>query len=318
MDGYKQPLVSIVVPVYNAAVYLNTCVDAIANQTYPNIELLLVNDGSTDNSLEICQGWSTRDFRIKVLSHENQGVSATRNAGIRQCHGHYIAFVDADDIIAPTFVETLVHMMEQGEVDCAVVNWVSGKEHDASSFTTGNVSLRDGDDVVPELFGRCQGFLWNKLYKMEIIRNKNLELDCNILISEDLLFNAHYFQFCKRIAFFDGVQYFYRQHGGSAINRLNNLRWFDCLKVYDRLDAFFRGNDKAELMIDYVHESLLLQAKYRMKYVDPDKLPNLHIEENIRKIESRKRRFTSRQRVKLFLLKMFPGCVMRYKRRMVK
>ncbi|MBQ9920107.1 MAG: glycosyltransferase family 2 protein, partial [Clostridia bacterium] len=103
--------VSIIVPVYNVAEYLEDCLNSLVNQSYENIEIISINDGSKDNSLEILKTFAEKDLRIKVFDNENHGVSYTRNFGIKNCTGDYIAFVDSDDIVAKNYIEVLVNSL---------------------------------------------------------------------------------------------------------------------------------------------------------------------------------------------------------------
>ena len=117
MKECSKPLVSIIVPVYQVVDYVGVCVESLLRQTYKNLEILLVDDGSTDGSGEICDEYANRDNRIRVIHQENQGLSAARNTGLDQALGEYVAFVDSDDAVLPDFIETLYDLADRYQAD---------------------------------------------------------------------------------------------------------------------------------------------------------------------------------------------------------
>ena len=312
-------LVSIIIPVYNASKYLDECLETVTQQGYTNLEIILENDGSTDDSLLKCREWTKKDSRVKVFTHENWGVSKTRNHAIDQCTGEYLAFVDADDMVASSFIESLVKTIETANADCAVVYHVSGSQYEDTMFSQGEITTLTGEQCFPALFGRCQGFLWNKLYRMEIVREHKLCLDEQTVIMEDFLFNAQYFQYCKTMAINDGVQYFYRQQNESAVNRLDNIRWFDGIYVYERIEKMYQTNKQAMNAILYAYANWLMETRYRIKYIESDSAVQRKIvlKKSMQEFDF-KQQWSAKQKVKLFLFWAFPGAVMKYKRRMLK
>ena len=121
----KLPLITVVVPVYQVKKYLNECVDSLLVQTYTNLEILLVDDGSTDGSETVCDEYATKDARVRVIHQENQGPSAARNAGIDQARGKYIAFVDSDDVALPDFIKVLYGLLEKYQADIAACAYIA-------------------------------------------------------------------------------------------------------------------------------------------------------------------------------------------------
>lgn len=112
----KKPLISVIVPIYNVESYLNRCVESIVNQTYQNLEIILVDDGSPDNCPQICDDWARKDSRIKVIHKENGGLSDARNAGMNIATGEYISFIDSDDYVALDFCETMLLVIKKRTV----------------------------------------------------------------------------------------------------------------------------------------------------------------------------------------------------------
>lgn len=201
MKECSKPLVSIIVPVYQVKDYVGECVESLLRQTYTNLEILLVDDGSTDGSGAICDEHASRDDRIRVIHQENQGLSAARNTGLDQALGEYVAFVDSDDAVLPDFIETLYDMANRYQADIAACSYERGKNegtgtqikndiHVANQFRDKNadgVSDRDDhskyDGSVAEVYMTAEQMLrqwhgrykkwetvaWNKLYRKRIL-----------------------------------------------------------------------------------------------------------------------------------------------------
>uniref|UniRef100_I5AQ94 Glycosyl transferase n=1 Tax=Eubacterium cellulosolvens (strain ATCC 43171 / JCM 9499 / 6) TaxID=633697 RepID=I5AQ94_EUBC6 len=126
---YDETTVSVIIPVYNTQEYLSCCLDSVVNQSYRNLQIILVDDGSTDNSLEICEQYARQDERITVIHKVNGGVSSARNVGLKSALGGYLTFIDSDDWIEPVFVESLVHDMEENNSDCSMCEMIEFDEH---------------------------------------------------------------------------------------------------------------------------------------------------------------------------------------------
>ena len=118
-----EDLVSIIIPVYNTEKYLSKCLESVINQTYKNLEIILINDGSTDKSKEICESFAKKDKRIQILNKENSGVSSARNHGMRLAKGQYIAFIDGDDYAEENYIEELLKNLKQTESDCVLCGY---------------------------------------------------------------------------------------------------------------------------------------------------------------------------------------------------
>lgn len=189
--------ISIVVAVYNAEKTLKKCVESLLNQTYNNIEIILVNDCSKDNSLDICTEYSKTNDNVKVISNEkNSGVSATRNNGINNSTGEYICFVDSDDYVESNYIEVLYYYYQK----CNTVPICGFVYHDEYNHAkpvkyswSGNeelVSLGEAFRLKSELYLTA---LWNKLFDRRLIVEKNIRFDTNISVGEDLRFSIEYF-----------------------------------------------------------------------------------------------------------------------------
>ena len=124
----SKKLISVIVPVYNSEKYVNRCIDSILNQTYENLEVILIDDGSSDGSLKICESWAEKDNRIKILKQKNSGVSSARNLGIENASGDYVAFVDNDDWLRPEMYETMLSLAEKEKSDVTVCKFINVDE----------------------------------------------------------------------------------------------------------------------------------------------------------------------------------------------
>lgn len=182
-------LVSVVVPVYNAESTIQCCVDSILSQTYRDIELLLIDDGSTDSSSLICDQISAADNRVKVFHKPNGGVSSARNLGIDYASGRYITFVDADDFAAPTLLEDLLAFSDYDVVACHFDrNGLSRKHSEVEIFTTDTYRHNVRHIIDTDLFSAP----WGKLFKLEIINKFSLKFDVQMKLCEDVVFVREY------------------------------------------------------------------------------------------------------------------------------
>lgn len=200
------PEISIIVPVYNADAHLRDCIQSILSQTFPNFELILVNDGSKDNSASICEEAAQTDARIVYINKENGGSSSARNAGINIAKGRYIEFVDADDTIDSTYVENLYAGIKNENVDLCVGNLAFCKWEDGSmtkrlcTVHPGVFTLQEYLQHYPEYMQQAVvGAPWNKLYKKQILDAYALRLDETLRNNEDTQFNYAYLLHCRKV-----------------------------------------------------------------------------------------------------------------------
>lgn len=218
-----ESIVSIIVPVYNCSDYLPRCVDSLLKQTYRNLEIILVDDGSTDETPKECDRLAASDSRIAVLHKTNGGVSSARNAGIEVAKGAFVTFADADDFVNPDHIEQLMEPMKNSDCDVSVCSYISEKEGKCSPPLCGDGSLNDKkynhDSAVCELLagGAVGGYVWNKLYRSELLHGVSFRSDIKIL--EDLRFNFEVFKKVKKMSFTAYKSYHYIQREQSAMHR---------------------------------------------------------------------------------------------------
>ncbi|MDP4182405.1 MAG: glycosyltransferase family 2 protein [Bacillota bacterium] len=216
--------VSVIVPVYKSEKYLHRCIDSILNQAYQNIELILVDDGSPDNSSVICDEYALKDSRVKVIHKENKGVSAARNTGLSNSTGYYVMFVDSDDCIKNTMVGNLLKLLNNDYFDFALsgVNIITYADGVPSKLDI--YAMKDKHYSVKSLFEAiiddydlvCICSPWGKLYKNSIIKQNSIEFNENIYLGEDTLFVLNYLRFCKELVSSKNVYYnYYRENYDS-------------------------------------------------------------------------------------------------------
>ena len=222
----ESPLISVIVPVYNTEKYLVQCIRSILNQDHNNLEIICVNDGSSDNSLQILMELSRQDRRLKVLSQANAGVSAARNTGLDAATGDYVTFVDSDDELEPDMYTVLTRLMTQYHADIAHCGYkkihMDGSAKDICG--TGMLLVQNAEEATQNLIeGKCfAGSICNKLYRRSFLAA--VRLNTSLKINEDILFNAQLFQKAKTIVFLDVPKYHYFERENSSCFRTQSLR----------------------------------------------------------------------------------------------
>lgn len=232
--------VSIIVPCYNASQFINRCIESVIAQTFSGWELIIVNDGSSDNSLNICYGYAAVDSRIKVINKRNGGVSSARNLGIQEANGYWITFLDADDTLPQNSLKIFTDFAEfEGEkpdiIFCGF-NVISKKPFPIIIPKCYKASV---NSLALELFKPTdypyQGYVWSKLYKKEIITKFDIRFDENIIFNEDRLFTFKYLSHCKIGVYSTYPVYNYYQTEGGAMSSINGPNFW---KFETDLDAF--------------------------------------------------------------------------------
>lgn len=216
------PFLSVIVPVYNTEKYLSTCVDSVLAQDFTDFELILIDDGSSDTSPEICDSYKLKDSRVRVFHMLNSGVGRARNIGIDMAKGQWVTFIDSDDFISSSFLGGLIQPLTLDDtiefVHGGCMNWTS----DGTTSCNQEYTLYIGDDPLL-VFKQSRGLVISKLFRLSILkangRNCEIRFDERMKIAEDLAFTIDYISIINKYAFVPEVGYFYRRDSSTSITR---------------------------------------------------------------------------------------------------
>lgn len=235
----KEEKISIVIPVYNASKYLSKCLDSVVNQNYSNIEIVLVNDGSKDNSGSICDEYSSKDKRVKVIHKENGGVSSARNTGIDNASGKYVTFIDSDDLVHPDYIKKLVSNLDNDTLSVCEIEEFKNDVSFSNIDSDNNIVLNKDEFI--EL---CKMTLLNtpccKLFKLDILKENKIYFDNKLSLGEDLLFNLDYLKYINKIVVTNQKLYYYRKDDNSTLSTAYNPNMLDIqILLFDKYTEFF-------------------------------------------------------------------------------
>ena len=264
----KIPLISVIVPIYNTEEYLPACIDSILKQTYHNIELLLINDGSTDNSLDICREYEAIDHRIRVINKKNEGTGITKNLGIVEAKGEYLTIVDSDDVISEDMLETLYSMCIKYEVPLAQCMYTRDEKQfikDRNAMTREYLldERKCFECLLYGKYGVSFCILCGKLIKCELAKKVILP---KVRAYEDI-YTAHWFySLAKKIAFTDKCMYFYRQREASVTYNEHVRPNFNGIKSYIIRAHFFKKHGYILLYEIQMKKCLKIIREFYLKY----------------------------------------------------
>ena len=220
--------VSVVVPVFNTEAYLRACIDSLLSQTYTQLEIILVDDGSTDNASEICDEFANKDQRVRVIHQSNGGVSDARNTGIHAATGEYIAFLDSDDYVDKILFEDVVSLATKNNADVVIwgffADYLDSKGRLRQSVKHLSISATYFKDqnhniaITPSLMNLL-GYTWNKLYRLAHVRKHNLEFRNDLSLFEDIVFNSITLSRARIICFSDKMYTHYMQRNRSTLGK---------------------------------------------------------------------------------------------------
>lgn len=258
----KKPLISVIVPVYRVEKYLDRCLVSLTGQTYENIEILLVDDGSPDGSGAICDAWAQKDERVQVIHQENAGGGAARNAALDRARGEIFAFVDSDDYIAPDMFCHLYSLLETG-ADIAECAYLETTDDDAH-FPEGEGTT---SEYTPEQAMSChiadthfRQLIWNKLYRKAVVADTRFPVGTKI---DDEYFTYQLLGRAKKLVRSDKICYAYRQQANSVMHQGYSLKQVEALEAKrQRLD--WLGQNMPNLT-EQAKEELILNCVYAMQ-----------------------------------------------------
>ena len=219
----KNPMVSIVIPIYNVEIYLKKCINSILNQNFNDFEIILVNDGSTDSSLDICNEYLKKDTRINLVNKTNGGLSSARNAGLNVAKGKYISFIDPDDCINENYFNILINKAEMNDCDVIVSGYrtVPNNVDIIPSYKLNEV-LKGTDfilssDNVHSKNELC--FVWRYLYKLKLIKENKIKFNEKIFIGEDVTFNLEVLVNANKVMAISDILYYYTINNPTSLMR---------------------------------------------------------------------------------------------------
>lgn len=274
----EEKLVSIIIPVYNVVLYLEKCIESVLTQTYPNIEIILIDDGSSDGSENICNQYK-KNNKIKVIHQKNRGVGAARNKGIQEAKGKYIVFVDSDDYVESTLVEELIKKQskEYELVVCGIFNEneyrlkksnIVQKElifqKEVPSIKETESYLNALGEYIPDPYF---GAPYAKLYIKEILEKNNIKFEENEVFAEDLIFNLKYYQNISKIGIIPQALYHYRAFVATSLSQKKHSyvymkkRWKiisqEYEKVYSRRNIDVPKKRIEQVIYNYLSSSII-------------------------------------------------------------
>lgn len=255
--------VSIVIPVYNAERYIDDCLKSLIDQTYENVEIILIDDGSKDSSYDICLRYTKKYEFIKLYKKKNGGPSSARNLGIDKSNGDYICFVDSDDSVKANYVEKLVENSADLIIS-GVTEVYDNNKKDKSMCEI--IQKYNNEEIYDKFLEASESDVFNspfcKLYKKNIIDNHNLKFDESIRMGEDLIFNIHYLKYCKSLIIIPECLYYYNKSAvGSLTKKFEFTRWNTEKVVYHEYKKLYEFYDLYEKNKSQIDCMLLLGAK---------------------------------------------------------
>lgn len=338
----EQDKVSVILPIYNAEKYLEECVDSILNQTYSNLQIILVNDGSKDNSWKICQKLKSKDSRIEIFSQKNSGVSVARNKGLDIADGKWIMFVDPDDILDIKIIQELLSKMND-QIDivaCSCYGFFDKNNKEIAHFFKGNQLFKSNNKI--DLFLQLMnvsykqsgniftaiGVPWGKIYRRSFIEKYKLRFDPKLRRMQDNIFNMYSFYYSRSVFYLDKPLYFYRLDHIKKYNKKNlqNIKQiympvikarYECihkLHIYN-IPQIYEGyvNEAAKMFLSIINGMVITGSASSIIKKESDKLRSYPIFSLI--FNNKNKLKNSKTKVGIYLIshRMFKAYAMIYK-----
>ena len=268
----SKKLISVIVPVFNSEKYVNRCIDSILNQTYENLEVILIDDGSSDGSLKICESWAEKDKRIKIIKQKNHGVSAARNLGIENATGDYVAFVDNDDWLRPEMYETMLGLIEKEKADLAVCKFINVDEkYNRIKIKEANLSAEHFKNPIyfflnnnsknnhKKIVGCCNRLL----IKKDLL--KDVAFDTSLKFGENILFVLNLITKAKKITVSN--EYLYNHFNDASIKVYDENYLSDLEGYHKAVTSYFEKHDlHLNYLIDYDYVCKTIKAFKNRKH----------------------------------------------------
>lgn len=309
-------LISIIIPVYNVTSYIDACIESVVKQDYSNIEILLINDGSKDDSFKKCLEWKAKDNRITLINQEYLGVSVARNKGIDLAHGDYIAFVDSDDIVAPNYISELCKILEQENADISI-GFIDRTDNSISIIPDDIPDTANGNEAMDLL---CNGKIHTgapaKLYKKDLVKTTHF---IEGMVYEDNLFTFETIGKCQKVAFLKQFIYHYVINPGSITHTYTMNNFSDQIKAFELVGEYiakFYESDNPNYVTRKLSSWITLESEFYRFYskrlsrqecqIIKKRINNLK-EDALNCLDNVKGlKLTSRMHVKIILMRYIP------------
>lgn len=263
----REVLVSVIIPVLNVRTYLAEALDSVIHQSYGNLEIILIDDGSTDGSAEICDKYASKDARIIVEHQERKGVGNARNKALGIMTGEVVAFLDADDVYYPDYVSTMIEAMNRSESDIVICKYE--KQETTGRLIFGNT--KDSDPAIEQgeydrvsilrayANGKINPSIWNKVFKRELWENERFPEGH---VFEDIDTTYRVLNHCEKVCVLEDVLYIYRRRPGSITDHLTKKRASDWFLAYSHFESFVKENVPevfSEETLKYIEQRKIFQ-----------------------------------------------------------
>ena len=264
--------ISVIVPIFNASKYLERLIVSVLSQTYHNFELLLINDGSNDNSFEIMKKYSISDSRIRIFNNDNRGVSYTRNFGIDNSLGEYVIFIDADDYIDNNHIENFVSLVRKynAPIGFGIKHY---KDDLKLSKSMGIMKEISSDKIVENIYRNIIYMaVWNRIYKKSFLIENNIKFDENIWYAEGMLFNIKCLKYVQKVPICDLFTYHYMSNPNSVMRKQFNINNEFCAKKSLEIQKDYINYSKKDVRNSYKYHQLCIDLNilYGIKENEPD------------------------------------------------
>lgn len=268
-------LISVIIPVYNAQSYLNRCLLSIINQTYKNIEIICVDDGSNDMSGAILNKFAKKDRRIIVIHKTNSGVSSARNMGLKKATGNYIAFVDCDDWLELNMYKDMIELMNNNNVEMVSVGYFlnfTNKEIVVKNNRIISEKIINRDHFMEYVYHRDEyravtSWLWCKLYKRNLLYKNNelILFNKNVKFGEDIIFFAKILLNTRHVVYSEKPYYHYFQQDSSISHSTDEYTWLELVNAYVYILGLYTKNNINKIVINFVKRFLVYRAEITAK-----------------------------------------------------
>lgn len=256
-------LITVVLPIYNVEKYLECCIKSVLKQTYKNIEIILVDDGSLDNCAQICDEYEKKDDRVKVIHKKNGGLSDARNEGIRNAKGKYICFIDSDDFIKENYIEVLYNLIKKYNANMAVGNFIRVQDSNLPKITKEEITenVYTGKEMIENIYNKAlyvqATVAWNKLYDIQLFKDIQFPYGKQ---HEDEFTTYQLYYNCAKVVMTSEILYYYRYVPTSIMNQSFKIKRLDGIEALEERLKFFIDKKEEKLynltLIQY--ESMLM------------------------------------------------------------